>query len=296
MPAESPIVLHPPAKLNLTLEVIGRRPDGYHELASIFQAIDIRDRLEILPADDLSLSCDRADLPAESNLALRAALVLREAAGVSLGARLHLSKRIPVAAGLGGGSSDAAAALFGLNRLWKIGYPRPRLAELGARVGSDVPFFLGSPTALVRGRGDVLFRLPSLRPHLAVVVKPDVAVPVDKTRRLYATLSQGDLRRGDATEAVARDLESEAELDPTLLVNSFERVAREVFPELNRVVAAFVDAEAPWIRLAGSGPCLYTLLPDDPAGRVRTEAIAGRLAASGFEVYVARTLDEPPLG
>ena len=289
------VVLHPPAKINLTLEVIRRRPDGYHELASIFQAIDLRDRLEITRAGNLTLMCDRRDLESESNLVLRAARLLREAAGVRQGARLTLTKRIPVAAGLGGGSSDAAAALVGLDRLWGTGLARPRLAEIGAEIGSDVPFFLGSATALVRGRGDILFRLPPLAPHLAVVVRPDLAVPADKTRRLYAELNRGDYRRGSATEALARGLEVGRPLDPAVLVNSFERAAREVFPELGRVVAALVDAEAPWIRLAGSGPCLYTMFVDDEAGRGRAEVVATRVRARGLEVYVARTLGEPPL-
>jgi len=290
-----PIVLHPPAKLNLTLEVIRRRPDGYHELASVFQAIDIRDSLEIHPADDLSLDCDHRDLDSESNLVIRAAHALRGAVRTCAGARLVLRKRIPVAAGLGGGSSDAAAALVGLNSLWGLGLSRPRLAEIGSQIGSDVPFFLGSATALVRGRGDILFRLPALVPHVAVVVRPDLAVPPDKTRRLYSALNKGDYRRGNATEELARGLEAGRAIDPAILVNSFERAAREVFPELVRAVAALVDAEAPWIRLVGSGPCLYTMFADDDAGKARAEAISTRLRARGLVVYVARTLDEPPL-
>ena len=289
------VTLHPPAKLNLTLEVIRRRPDGYHELASVVQAIDLRDTLEIIRAGNLSLQCDRQDLESESNLVLRAARALREAAGVREGARLTLTKRIPVAAGLGGGSSDAAAALIGLNHLWGTGLARPRLAEIGGKVGSDVPFFLGSATALVRGRGDVLFRLPALAPHIAVIVRPDLAVPADKTRRLYAELNRGDYRRGNATEALARGLEAGRPLDPAILVNSFERAARELFPELGRTVAALVDAEAPWIRLAGSGPCLYTMFADDEGGRARADAVYSRLRARGVEAYLTRTLEEPPL-
>ncbi len=289
------VVLHPPAKLNLTLEVIRRRPDGYHELASIFQAVDLRDTLEIIRAGNLSVQCDRADLESESNLVIRAARLLRDAARVRDGARLTLTKRIPVAAGLGGGSSDAAAALVGLNHLWRVGFQRPRLAEIGAEVGSDVPFFLGSATALVRGRGEVLFRLPALSPHLAVIVRPDLAVPADKTRRLYAALNRGDYRRGNSTEALARSLEAGGPLDPAVLVNSFERAAREIFPELGRAVAALVDAEAPWIRLAGSGPCLYTMFADDEVGRQRSAVVSERLRSRGLEVYVARTLAEPPL-
>ena len=145
------------AKVNLSLEVLGKRPDGYHEIVTVMQAVDLYDRLTLEAASTLSLRADEPDLPTdERNLIMRAARLLKDAAKVEAGARIELSKRIPVAAGLGGGSSDAAATLWGLNRLWKLRWPRARLMELAVGIGMDVPFFLGNGPALGTGRGEHL--------------------------------------------------------------------------------------------------------------------------------------------
>ena len=150
--------LRAPAKLNLYLRVLGKRPDGYHEIETLFERIDLADELTIEPhPDQLLLTCDAPELSCgEDNLILKAARLLQQVGGTHQGARLHLIKRIPIAAGLGGGSSDAAATLLGLNRLWGLGLTPSRLRELGASLGSDVPFFLAdAPWAIGRGRGEV---------------------------------------------------------------------------------------------------------------------------------------------
>ncbi len=147
-------------KVNLALEVLGKRPDGYHELATVMQTIDLADRLVVEDADDLSMATTSPDVPADGgNLALRAAAALREAAKVDRGVRVRLVKRIPVAAGLGGGSSDAAAVLLALNRLWGLRWPIDRLADVAVTLGMDVPFFLRGGVALGTGRGEKLARL-----------------------------------------------------------------------------------------------------------------------------------------
>ena len=177
------------AKLNLSLEIIGRRDDGFHELVSVMQAIDLADELVALPAPDgsITLECnDPALADSADNTVLTAARLLKEAAGVEQGARLLLRKSIPVAAGLGGGSADGAAALVALARLWNVAVPHDRLMDLAAGVGSDVPFFLGeSPTALVEGRGETITALPSLPQAWAVILIPEVPVPSPKTRVLF---------------------------------------------------------------------------------------------------------------
>ena len=138
------ILLRAPAKLNLYLRVIGKRPDGYHEIETLFERIDLADELTLeAHPDQLLLTCDDPTLSCgEDNLVLNAARLLRQVSGTMQGARIHLIKRIPIAAGLGGGSSDAAATLVGLNQLWGLGLEPGRLQELGASLGSDVPFFL----------------------------------------------------------------------------------------------------------------------------------------------------------
>ena len=288
-----PIALRACAKLNLTLEVLGRRPDGYHELASVLQAIDLCDVLQVWPDEELELTCSAPDLSGETNLALRAARLLRAEAGVAAGARLHLVKRIPIAAGLGGGSSDAAATLLGLARLWGLGWSPARLGELAARLGSDVPFFLRCATALATGRGEEVAPLPPLAPHWAVVVRPPLRepAPADKTRRLYAALRSEDYRDGRATRALAEALKAGLPPDPALLVNSFERAARDVFPEIREAEERVLAAGARWTHLAGSGPCLYTLFrADEPAEVRRARAVASRVRSTGLETYLAKTL------
>src|SRR4030095_16311344 len=172
------LVVQTSAKVNLTLEVLRKREDGYHELATILQSVDLWDRLAVEPADSLSLVTSDPALPTdEGNLVMRAARLLREAAEVSGGARLRLEKRIPVAAGLGGGSSDAAAALWALNRMWGIRWPVIRLQELAERLGMDVPFFLGKGRALATGRGERLPPPPAPRGGPGAAGEPRLPPP-----------------------------------------------------------------------------------------------------------------------
>src|SRR6476469_7269340 len=164
-----------PAKVNLFLEVLGKRADGYHEIATLMLAIDLEDELDVAPAEsgELSLTCDDPALPTgPENLVLKAASRLRAETGTSAGARIHLRKRIPWAAGLGGGSSDAAAALEGLNELWKLGLSTAALARVGSDIGSDVPFFLNGPAAWCTGRGEVVTPVKVGKPLDLVLVKP----------------------------------------------------------------------------------------------------------------------------
>ncbi len=166
-----------PAKINLLLHVKGKREDGYHEIVTVMQAIDLYDELLIEKADNLELICTSPDIPSdENNLVYKAAVKLREFTGINEGARISLKKNIPVAAGLGGGSSDAAAALSGLNRLWGLGLTVETLCGLGREIGSDIPFFLGGPTAAGYGRGDELIRLSNETDYWYLLVNPGIMI------------------------------------------------------------------------------------------------------------------------
>jgi 4-diphosphocytidyl-2-C-methyl-D-erythritol kinase len=172
-------IVEAPAKINLTLAVVGKRDDGYHRLVSVMAALDLADRLTVTAVDggDVSLTCDDPSLPVdESNLVVRAAMALRRATGVAKGARIHLEKRIPVAAGLGGGSSDAAAALIGLGAAWGVELSPRELTSLAVGLGADVPFFLGTPLALVEGIGERLTAIPPVEPFHLLLVKPTFGV------------------------------------------------------------------------------------------------------------------------
>jgi 4-diphosphocytidyl-2-C-methyl-D-erythritol kinase len=196
-----PIHLRVPAKINLILRVGERRPDGFHALYSLMQKVGLYDELTLAPAARLELRVSGLAVPAGAdNLVLRAARRLAESAGAGrpLGARIELQKRIPVAAGLGGGSGDAAATLVGLNRLWRLGLARRQLAELGRALGSDLPFFFGRAAAWVEGAGERVRPVRLGGPAWAVLVNPGVAV---STAWAYAALD--DWRRGGLGRARA---------------------------------------------------------------------------------------------
>src|SRR5438067_3423529 len=153
------LVVETPAKVNLHLEILARRPDGYHDLETLLVAVSLYDTLEFRPdrSGALTLTCNRPDLSCgPDNLVLKAAAALRRHSGYSGGAAIHLTKVIPMQAGLAGGSSDAAATLSGLNRLWNLGLEKDELARLGAEIGSDVPFFFAAPAAWCTVRGEIV--------------------------------------------------------------------------------------------------------------------------------------------
>ena len=175
------------AKINLALAVLGKRPDGFHEIRTVFQSIDLHDELEIHESHRLQLECaNLPDLPADQNLVWKAADALSRKAGSSRGARILLKKSIPPGAGLGGGSSNAAAALMGLNRFWNLEIPRTDLRSLAVGLGSDVPFFLEGGTALGIGRGEEIYPLPPVASAPLVVVYPGVHV---STAEAYRSLN-----------------------------------------------------------------------------------------------------------
>ena len=221
------------AKINLTLEVLGRRGDGFHEVVSILQTVDLADRVDLQPGSSLRVVCDAPELDGEANLAWRAAEALARRAGIQPRARVFIRKRIPVGMGLGGGSSDAAAVLMGLNRMWELGFGLDELSEIAAGLGSDVPFFLRGGIALAEGRGEVVTPLPQLAPFPALLVCPGDSIP-DKTRRLYGRIRPPHYSDGGITQRVVRTMLG-GQLEADTLHNVFESVALETFPGLGDV-------------------------------------------------------------
>jgi 4-diphosphocytidyl-2-C-methyl-D-erythritol kinase len=280
---------HAYAKINLTLEVIGRRSDRYHDIISVVQLVDLHDTLIFSPADQLVIECDEPALAiqAQHNLVWRAARLLQEIGGVNGGARIRLHKRIPVAAGLGGGSSDAAATLVGLARLWELDLPRWRLWELAAQLGSDVPLFFHGPTALVEGRGERVTRVPTPPPGWAVLVCPSYNIP-DKTRRLYESLHPHDYTEGSITRRLVSALVAGQFPSPELLYNAFDRAAAEVFQSLNSLREAIHRIGGRDAHLSGSGPTLYVLYSS--AEQAQAEVLYRNLQASGVPVFLTRLL------
>jgi len=280
MPSLSHLTLPAPAKLNLFLHITGRRDDGYHELQTIFQLLDYGDELSLSRRDDGTLRLttsgmrDLADVPPADNLVLRAARALRECAGVgSAGADIHLHKRLPLGGGLGGGSSDAASALLGLNRLWELGLREDDLAALGRELGADVPVFVRGHSAWGEGIGDVLS-------------------PVKLPERWYLVIHPG-------CHASTTSLFSHPELtrdSPAITIRAFfAGPTRNDFEALLRRLSAPVDEALNWLdsfgqaRLTGSGACIFASF----GTQAEADAVAVRVP-DGWRAFVARGVDRSP--
>ena len=276
-----------PTKINLTLEVLGKRADGYHEIRSVVQAIDLQDTINLELSDGIQFSCSVPELETRDNLVLKTVRLLQNEIGVTRGVKIELVKRIPEAAGLGGGSSDAATTLMGLSQLWDLDLPFTRLLSLAARTGSDVPFFLYRGAALMEGRGEKIIPIAPLPKTWFVVVKPSLPVMPGKTAQLYKSLVPAHFTSGQLTRGVVKSLQSAQPLQPDLLFNVFENVAFDLFPGLAVCRQQFLDCGAPWAHLAGSGPALYTMLNDHAMAEKLYSEVKGR----GIEVYVASTVD-----
>lgn len=273
------------AKVNFTLEILRRRDDGYHELASLVHTIDLADDLRIEPADELLTRVEGLDIDPETNLVSRAAALLASATGARGGAELSLVKRIPEAAGLGGGSSDAATTLVGLNALWGTRLGVGRLEALAADLGSDIPFFVRGGAAVIRGRGEQLELVRHMPAQWLVLVVPRHDV-LDKTRRLYAALRPDDFTSGERTTLAAQCLRNDEPIRESDLVNGFTRAAREVFPNL---VATWADAERLTNRqfaLSGAGPAIFALAADRADARNQV----AKLEPLDASIYAVRTV------
>ncbi len=274
-----------PAKVNWTLEVLGRRSDGFHEVRTVLQAIDICDTVAAEPSESLSVPPWEGGGSPEDDLAWRAARMLQEVCRRPVGATVRIRKRIPVAAGLGGGSSDAAATLRLLNRLWGLELSPAALASLAARVSSDAPFFVYGGVALCSGRGEQVSPLPDMRTLWLVVVVPPVSIQ-DKTRRMYEALEARDFTDGSHSEELAKRLRRDGSVVPEMTYNAFAAVALRVFPGLESYQRALSDASAGAVHLAGSGPALFCMARSEGEAR----EIAGRVRLPDARVFVARTL------
>ncbi len=280
------LTLLAPAKLNLTLEVLAKRPDGFHEIRSVIQTISLCDSLHFQLGQNIELKSNMSKWLPEKSLVSRAASLLREATGCPKGTTIEVNKRIPLMSGLGGDSSDAAAVLRGLNQLWGLGLPLPKLVELASQLGSDVAFFLCGGTALVRGRGEIITPLSSL-PHMWVVLAiPPVPRIPGKTERLYASLKSDHYTQGEVTDRLATLLTGSGEITPSMLFNIFESVAFDIFDGLREYREHFLKAGAVSVHLAGSGPALFTLTKE----KLQADKIYKNLQRQRLDSYLVETL------
>ena len=266
-----------PAKLNLMLHVVGRRADGYHELQTVFQLIDLRDRIEISVRDDGVIARPNGPpgVPESADLAVRAALALKEATGTALGAEITIKKCIPMGGGLGGGSSDAATTLMALNALWRTGLSSQQIAAIGVKLGADVPIFVAGRSAWAEGIGERLTPMALGADSWFLVLFPGVAVPT------ASVFQAAELTRNSPPTTMRGFLETGGR-------NDCEAVVRARFPAVAEALdwlARFAPA-----RLTGTGSCVFAKF----ARSEDAERIAARVP-DNWRAWVARGLDESPL-
>lgn len=269
---QPPLVLNSPCKVNLSLDVLGRRDDGYHELRTVMHAVSLCDRLEFMPAGTgiLELTCSDPDLPCgNSNLVMRAARALRDHAGIERGVNIHLHKRVPMGAGLGGGSANCGVALVGLNHFWQAGVPAAELRDLASELGSDAAFFVEGGTALCEGRGELLTPLESDLCLDTVLVLTGIHVA---TADVYDALGNVLTSRTGASNNVIRAL-ANADLDGLgkAMDNDLRVPAMNVAPEVAELWGR-VNARAPalnslGVSMSGSGSSLFLLMADEPSAK-----------------------------
>jgi len=270
-----------PAKVNLVLEVLGKRDDGYHEIRSLVQTINLCDVLSFEPADRISLECTEPNLQTSDNLVVQAAELLKKTSGCEKGVRIKLEKRIPWAAGLGGGSSDGAATLLALNKLWELKMAVSDLIELAAKLGSDVSFFIHGGAALIQGRGEEVTPLKIPVPGWFVLLVPPLPKIPRKTQQLYSRLNARHFTGGQFAYRAFRIWSQNEPIAPSLLFNVFDRIAFDAFPGLEDYWRLFEEVGAKNIHLVGSGPALFTSADDE----AQTNKMCGLLRQQGLEAY-----------
>ena len=261
-----------PAKINLTLDVTGRRENGYHDLRMIMQTIDLYDTVTITTDNAqnhiaFSMNKELPDgCPTEKNLVYRAAALLCERFNLTQGMSIHLEKNIPAAAGLAGGSSDCAATLIGINELYRLGLSLDELCDLGVTLGADVPFCIKKGTMLSEGIGEILTPLTPLAPLWALLIKPSISV---STAFVYQHLDLQNLSVHPDTETVLRALEHhDSAAVAHTLCNVLETVTIPQYPILSDIKAFFVKENAVGALMSGSGPTTYGLYQDEIAARI----------------------------
>ena len=283
-----PIVVRANAKINLGLKVLGKREDGYHDILSVLQTLDLHDRLTLSPAPEgkTEIVCDDPGVPGgRGNLVHQAVEALRNCTGVAQGVRVAIEKRIPTGAGLGGGSSDAAATLVALDRLWGLGLREQQLHVLASRLGSDVPFFLRRGTAVATGRGQSLQYVPWGEDVRYVLVYPGFQVSSGWAYQNLKIALTADSRYIKFVRFSAND-ERKASLAGLLdcLENDFLPLLEETYPEAKRVLEALRACDAGACSVSGSGSTLFGVFRED--GRARRAASS--LRAGGHRVCVCR--------
>lgn len=274
------------AKINLTLAVLGRRHDGYHQLASVMQTISLCDTLRIsrAPHGGDTFTCDVAELAGPDNLVVRAVDLLRRESGRDdLAARIELLKRIPAQGGLGGGSSDAATTLATLNALWELNFTRTDIESLAARLGSDIPYLVHGGCGRIEGRGEIVEPLPDAESLWIALASPPVSV---STARVFGALAPSDYGDASDTEAIVAAIRAGRPLPFERLTNTMERAVMAAYPDVLRTKRTLLDLGAPFVIMSGSGPSLFTPYRE----LLEAQTLCERASAEGICMQLCHTV------
>lgn len=280
------MIIRAHGKINLSLDIVGKREDGYHLLKMVMQSIDLHDEIELYEkAEGVSLSCDKEYVPTDQrNIAYKAAKLLLGEAKEKRGVHIHIKKNIPVAAGLAGGSTDAAAVLKGLNAFYGLGYSEEALMNLGLSLGADVPFCLKGGTCLCEGIGEVVTPLPSFKDRVVVLVKPPFGV---STKDAYGAFSLEKIKRHVETEKLMSAMKQEDLQGVHYYVrNLLENVVLQKHPVVKRVKQQVAQSGAEVTLMSGSGPTVYGIYQEEEVARKAVDA----LRRYGNEVILTKTI------
>lgn len=279
------------AKVNLTLDVLSRRPDGYHEVDMVLQSIDLSDLVWLERRSDglVLLESNAAHIPTDDrNLAVQAARVFLKCTGITSGIHINLEKNIPVAAGLAGGSSDAAAVLRGLNRIFRTGMSLDKLAEMGAQIGSDVPFCIYGGTAIARGRGELLTRIANQCQMYVLLIHPRMFV---STADIYGSMRHGDYAVKAGSDVMTKALlAGDADEISQIVTNDLKPVTYRLYPEVAQLAEKVEAVTRHQVHMSGSGPTLFCLAPTIQQANRMYNALRGIMR----DVYMSHFVTSVP--
>jgi len=282
------LLVKAPAKINLSLDALHKREDGYHEVEMIMTTIDLADRLELtlLEQNVIKITSLNRFVPDDGrNLAYQAALLLKERFNIQKGVAITIEKVIPVAAGLAGGSSDAAAVLRGLNKLWGLGLTLDELAEIGSEIGSDVSFCVYGGTALATGRGEIITELPAAPTCWVVLAKPFIGV---STADVYRRLDVNKVKHPNTKEMIQAIVEGNYENVCTHVANVLEEITFQMHPDVAQIKEQIKRFGADAVLMSGSGPTVFGLVRHDS----RMQRIYNGLRGFCDQVFAVRLIGE----
>ena len=272
------------AKINWNLKIAGRREDGFHELCTIFQTVSLFDEITFAEHNELILTCNDKKIPTdESNLILKAANILKDRFNIKSGAKIHLEKRIPAPGGLGGGSSNAATALLGLVTLWNLKIGLQKLIEVGASLGSDVPFFFYGGTAFGSGRGTEIVSIQDFSEEYLLIVIPDVKV---STAEAFARINAPNLTK-EGSKSILKICQNEANsfnVRQNELINDFEMSVFGFHPEIQRVKEKLLELGAIQASLSGSGASVFAIFDKEETRQATLNALVNETSWRQFAV------------